>query len=59
MIKHCRPHDYDTTSNDSCIGNDQEFLDSFNSHQNTANIKKMIDILDVFLSYQVKLGEKE
>ncbi len=32
MIKHCRPHD-DTTPNDSCIGNDQEFLDGFNSHQ--------------------------
>ncbi len=31
MIKHCRPHD-NTTPNDSCIGNDQEFLDGFNSH---------------------------
>ncbi len=31
MIKHCCP-DYDTTPNDSCIGNDQEFLDGFNSH---------------------------
>ncbi len=31
MIKHCCPHD-DTTPNDSCIGNDQEFLDGFNSH---------------------------
>jgi hypothetical protein len=32
LIKHCCPHDYDTTPNDSCIGNDQEFLDGFNSH---------------------------
>jgi hypothetical protein len=31
MIKHCRP-DYNTTPNDSCIGNYQEFLDGFNSH---------------------------
>jgi len=31
MIKHCRPYE-DTTPNDSCIGNDQEFLDGFNSH---------------------------
>ena len=58
MIKHCRPHDYDTTANDSCIGNDQEFLDDFNSHQNMANIKKMIDIMDAFFHIKSSLGKK-
>ncbi len=58
MIKHCRPHDYDTTPNDSCIGNDQEFLDGVNSHQNTANIKNMIDIMDAFFHMKSSLGKK-
>ncbi len=57
MIKHCRPHD-DTTPNDSCIGNDQEFLDGFNSHRNTANINKMIDIMDAFFHIKSSLGKK-
>ncbi len=57
MIKHCRPHN-DTTSNDSCIGNDQEFYDGFNSHQNTANIKKMIDIIYAFFHIKSSLGKK-
>ncbi len=57
MIKHCCPHD-NTTPNDSCIGNDQEFHDGFNSHRNTANIKKMIDIIDAFFHIKLSLGKK-
>ncbi len=57
MIKHCCPHN-DTTPNDSCIGIDQGFLDGFNSHQNTANIKKMIDIMDAFFHIKSSLGKK-
>ncbi len=57
MIKHYRT-DYDTTPNDSCIGNDQEFLHGFNSHRNTANINKMIDIMDAFFHIKLSLGKK-
>ncbi len=57
MINHCHP-DFDTTPNDSCIRNDQEFFDGFNSHQNTANIKKMIDIMDAFFQIKSSLGKK-
>ncbi len=56
MINHCRP-DFDTTPNDSCIGNDQEFTDGFNSHRTTANIKKMIDIMDAFFHIKSSLGK--
>ncbi len=57
MINHCCP-DFDTTPNDSCIGNDQEFRYGFNSHQNTANIKKMIDIMDAFFHIKLSMGKK-
>jgi hypothetical protein len=57
MIKHCRLHD-DTTPNDSSIVNNQEFLDGFNSHRNTANIKKMNDIMDAFFHIKSSLGKK-
>ncbi len=57
MIKHCSPCN-DTSPNDSCIGNDQEFLDGFNSDQNTNNIKKMIDIMDAFSHIKSSLGKK-
>ncbi len=36
----------------------KNFLMVFNSHRNTANINKMIDIMDAFFHIKSSLGEK-
>ncbi len=36
----------------------RNFFDGFNSHRNTANIKKMIGIMDAFFHIKSSLGKK-